>query len=221
MYFGHIGVGFAAKTLAPRVSIGVLLIAATALDLLAGVFIILGFVSPVPGGAMGWSHGLFMAGVWSAAAFVIAILFLRAWKPALVTGLLVFSHWVLDFISHPMGMGRPLPPDLPLFFDGSPLMGLGLYNHSIVIALVTDLGLLAAGLTVYFLTTRPVDKKGTLALWILIASLALFPLVMVCGMAGSIIGCFVAIILLPLGLWMDRHRRMTTGTKAEAAGPLD
>jgi hypothetical protein len=35
----------------------------------------------------------------------------------LVIGLIIFSHWVLDFITHPMFGG---PPDLPLLFDGSP-----------------------------------------------------------------------------------------------------
>jgi hypothetical protein len=55
----------------------------------------------------------------------------------LIIGALVLSHWVLDFISHPMGMGKELPPDLPLLFGNSTRVGLGLYN-SLPAALGTE-----------------------------------------------------------------------------------
>lgn len=60
-----------------------------------------------------WSHGLFMAAVWSLLGFALAFLLSRHLRTGLIIGALVFSHWVLDFISHPMGMGKKLPPDLP------------------------------------------------------------------------------------------------------------
>jgi hypothetical protein len=69
-----------------------------------------------------------------------------------VIGLLVFSHWVIDFITHPMGAilgGTPLPPDLPLFFNSSSNVGLGLYNHSFILSIVTDLGMLIFGIAIY------------------------------------------------------------------------
>jgi len=57
---------------------------------------------------------------------------------------------VLDFISHPM-LGRL--PDLPLFFDGSPKVGLGLFS-SIGIGLAVELGLFIMGVVVYMGTTK-------------------------------------------------------------------
>ncbi len=85
-------------------------------------------------------HGLFMAAMWSLLGFALAFLLSRDQRNSLVVGLLVFSHWVLDFISPPMGMGQKAPPDLPLLLGGSPKVGLGLYN-SVPAALATDLGI--------------------------------------------------------------------------------
>jgi len=208
MFFGHLGVGFGAKAVAPRVSIGVLLVAATAIDVLAGLFIAIGLEgAPTESGAGPWSHGLFMAGVWTLAAFALLFAVTRDRRSALVVGLLVASHWVLDFISHPMGMGTPLPPDLPLLFEGSPKVGLGLYN-SVVAALVTDFGLFAAGVAVYLAKTRPLDRTGTIAFWVMIAAILASPFIMLLGPVGSVLACFTPLVLLPLGIWAERHRRL-------------
>jgi hypothetical protein len=93
-----------------------------------------------------------MAFVWSAAAAGIAALLRGGLRTSLVLGLAVFSHWILDFITHPMGAifgGRPLPPDLPLAFSASPRVGLGLYNSSYVLAVAFDLGLTLLGTAAY------------------------------------------------------------------------
>jgi hypothetical protein len=65
MFFGHIAVGLAVKPVAPKAPLGALLVSATAIDTLWGVFAIAGIetmptseISSVP-----WSHGLFMAAV--------------------------------------------------------------------------------------------------------------------------------------------------------------
>jgi membrane-bound metal-dependent hydrolase YbcI (DUF457 family) len=91
------------------------------------------------------SHGLFMSVIWSVIAALLAAFIYRDRRSGVIIGLLVFSHWVVDLITHPMGAifgGKPLPPDLPLFFNGSQKVGLGLYNHSLAIAMATDLGML-------------------------------------------------------------------------------
>jgi hypothetical protein len=103
-----------------------------------------------------WSHGLFMAAVWSMIAFALAALILRDRRTSLAIGLLVFSHWVLDFISHPM---FSTIPDLPLFFTGSPKVGLGLYRTAAP-AILIDLGLLAAGIVFYLSRTRANDRTA-------------------------------------------------------------
>jgi len=150
---GHLGFGFAAKTLAPKVHIVVLLLATELTDILWGIFYVTGIDRAGAGiNSSPWSHGLFMSAIWSFLAALLAARVYHDRRSGIVIGLLVFSHWVVDFITHPMGAvygGAPLPPDLPLFFNGSPNVGLGLYNHSFTIAVVTDITMLLAGLAIY------------------------------------------------------------------------
>lgn len=167
MFFGHVGVALAAKPAAPKASLGVLMIAGMALDTLCGIFAVAGIerIGADGSSSVPWSHGLFMSVVWSAASFGIAFLLSRNLRTSTVIGLLVFSHWVLDFIAHPMGLGKPLPPDLPLLFEGSPRVGLGLYN-SVAAAVPTELGLFAGGITLYLLRTKAKDRTGAWAFWL-------------------------------------------------------
>jgi hypothetical protein len=152
----HVGIGFALKWAAPKAPVIGLLAAAEALDLLT---IPLLAVS-VGTDTLPLTHGLFMAVLWSLAAAALAALLRRDARTSLVLGLAVFSHWILDFITHPMGAifgGEPLPPDLPIFFAGSPKVGLGLYNSSYGLAMAFDLGLTIAGIAAYvaFRKRRP------------------------------------------------------------------
>lgn len=124
---GHFAVGLAAKPLAPKVPLWLLLTATLVLDLLFGLFALVGLEGINK--EIYWSHGLFMSLVWSVLAGLLAARLFHGTRSGVVVGLAVFSHWVLDFISHPMGFGHPQPPDLPLFFHGSPRVGLGLYNN--------------------------------------------------------------------------------------------
>ncbi|MHB8107851.1 MAG: hypothetical protein ACYDH4_10560 [Candidatus Cryosericum sp.] len=150
---GHIGVGFAVKPLAPKVPLGVLLAATEVPDIVWAAFYFTGIDrSASMVGASPLSHGLFMSVVWALTAALLAALVYRDRRSGVIIGLLVFSHWVVDLITHPMGAifgGKPLPADLPLFFSGSQRVGFGLYNHSFAVAVVTDLGMLIAGVAVY------------------------------------------------------------------------
>lgn len=158
---GHIGVGFAVKPLAPKIPLGVLLVATEVPDILWAVFYFTGIdrsASMISASPL--SHGLFMSVVWAMIAALLAALIYRDRRSGVIIGLLVFSHWVVDLITHPMGAifgGKPLPADLPLFFNGSPKVGFGLYNHSFAIAMVTDLGMLILGVVVY---STYIVKKG-------------------------------------------------------------
>lgn len=150
---GHIGIGFAVKSQAPKIPLGVLLAATEVNDILWGIFYITGIErSAAFGSASPLSHGLFMSVIWSVAATLLGIFFFRDRRSGIIIGLLVFSHWVVDLITHPMGAifgGKPLPPDLPLLFNGSLNVGLGLYNHYFAIAMATDLGMLILGIVIY------------------------------------------------------------------------
>ena len=159
---GHLGFGFAAKPIAPKVHLLVLLIATELIDILWGVFYFTGLDRNVVGiDSSVWSHSLFMSVMWSVLAALIAARIYHDHRSGIVIGLLVFSHWVIDFITHPMGAifgGIPLPPDLPLFFNGSSKVGLGLYNHSFTITMVTGIGMLIVGIVIYTFYHRATNK---------------------------------------------------------------
>jgi membrane-bound metal-dependent hydrolase YbcI (DUF457 family) len=160
---GHLGFGFAAKPVAPKVHLLVLLGASELIDILWGIFYITGIDSGKVGvNTSPWSHSLFMSIFWSVLAGLIAARIYLDKRSGVVIGLLVFSHWVVDLITHPMGAilgGKPLPPDLPLFFNSSSNVGIGLYNHSFTIALVTDLGMLIIGIITYVFYRTNLKKK--------------------------------------------------------------
>jgi hypothetical protein len=222
MLYGHIAVGFAAKPLAPKVRLGYLIFAATAIDFLCGLFLLTGIEGVDAAGAsyIPWSHGLFMAGVWSVLGFTLAFALSRQWRTGLIIGALVFSHWVLDFISHPMGMGQELPPDLPLLFGGSRKVGLGLYN-SLPAALVTEFGIFSAGILLYLLYTRTRDKVGRWAFGVLI--LFIFLLAVPAAFPKlELVPTLALVLLLPLGNWVDIHRTLVpferSGKKSGADG---
>jgi hypothetical protein len=162
----------AAKRFAPQASLGILLLATFLLDILAIAFGYAGIESAERG--FPWSHGLFMSVCWSAAvAFLVQRVF-RSLRAGVVAGLMVFSHWVLDLISHPIPFssfsyrtwhwdyGHPLPSDLPLLFHGSPVVGFGLYNHiSAVQATALEVGMFLLGTAVYVDYRVRVRRKRT------------------------------------------------------------
>jgi hypothetical protein len=167
---GHFAIAFAAKPVAPRAPLWTLLVASETLDLLCFGCVAIGLekfgvtqVSIADGikiltpGSIPWSHGLFMSLVWSALVAVVAYLVFRDRRASGVLGLVVFSHWVLDFIVH--------LPDLPLFFDGSPKVGLGLWatGPGLIVSGVLEVVLLAGGLAIYVVTRKRNDAQQTRA----------------------------------------------------------
>ena len=168
---GHFAVGLAAKPLAPKVPLGVLFLATVSLDILAIAFGFAGIEGVKSG--IPWSHGLFMSVIWSVVAALSAARLYRQYRAGVIVGLLVFSHWVLDFVSHPIpfssfswrswqwSYGHPLPPDLPLLFGSSPKVGLGLYNSiSAVEATALEFGMFILGGAVYAVFAFKKRKAG-------------------------------------------------------------
>ncbi|MFA6035223.1 MAG: hypothetical protein WC889_20165 [Myxococcota bacterium] len=216
MFIAHIGVGLAAKRVAPRASLGVLLLSSQLLDILCGVFVVTGLermkvspgitrMTPLEFISYPWSHGLFMSVVWSGMAAIIAARFYRDRGTGLVVGALVFSHWVLDWISH--------RPDLPLLFDGSPKVGLGLWNNPAG-TMIFEFILFAIGVFVILSYTRPLDRTGT---WSFVGFAIFFPVLFLLNHFGPpppvdipqqlmALPIFVFVVLLPWGNWIDRHR---------------
>ena len=112
MFVGHTAVALAAKTRAPRTSLGVFLAAAYALDLLWPWFLLLGLerahidpgntrFTPLAFDAYPWSHSLLMAIAWGVLGALLVRAFRADRKTQVLVALLVVSHWVLDFASAP------------------------------------------------------------------------------------------------------------------------
>lgn len=140
MFIGHYAASVAVKIWRPQLPFWACVGAAQLLDIGWGVLIIAGVErlrldpalpgSPLVLEHMPYTHSLPAALLWSALAAVVAVRWLGrrgAWL-----GLVVLSHWLLDFIVH--------RPDLPLGFLG-PKVGLGLWNLPAA-ELIVELGLI-------------------------------------------------------------------------------
>jgi hypothetical protein len=99
MYPGHIAAGLALKVAQPKASTLGIMIGVVFLDLVSAFGVGFG----VEGGTfqhlvMPWSHSLLMAVVWSVC---YGLVFWRAGiRISVVMGMAVFSHWLLDLVSH-------------------------------------------------------------------------------------------------------------------------
>jgi hypothetical protein len=165
MFVGHLAVALGAKSAEPRLPLSAAVAAAFGLDLLWPFFLLAGVETVrVHAGntaftnlafdSYPWSHSLLLVAGWSGLAALTARAIFGSWRIGLIAGLLVLSHWVLDFVSH--------RPDMPLW-PGGPLVGLGLWN-SIPATIAVEGGLLAAGLWLYSQATRERDRTGRWAL---------------------------------------------------------
>ena len=214
MFIGHYALALGAKRLAPGVSLGTLFLACQLADLLWPTFLMLGLerveidpgntlVTPLDFVSYPYSHSLVMLLVWSA---LLALLYgaLRGGpRLAVVTvGGLVFSHYVLDLITH--------RPDLPITLNGPGRVGLGLWNYPGT-ALATELALFIIGAAIYAGVTRERDRLGRIGWYALIATLAAIYFAALYGppppnaeavaVAGQLLWLFVL-----WGYWVDRHR---------------
>ena len=158
---GHLAAGFAVKPVVSNVPLWVLLSASETNDILYLLFISTGLeqkavttfsfndgMTYLTSAVNPWSHGLFMSIVWSLTAAAIGMLIYKDRRSGVLLGAVVFSHWMLDFVMH---------SNLPLFFDRSPLVGLGLEGSGpgMVFMTIFDLVILTLGIIVYFRSQKP------------------------------------------------------------------
>lgn len=186
MFTGHYGPSFALRRAAPRVSLGWLFVAAQLLDYLWALFVLAGVeraqVIPWQPGSrldlyyMPFSHSLEGALAWSILAGVVALWCVRGSEhdrvsAAMVVGLTVFSHWILDVIVH--------RPDLGLLGDTRKI-GLSLYDHPVA-SVVLEIAILVAGAVIYARETRPRAGQPDTRLVALVVILAVIDLVATFG----------------------------------------
>jgi hypothetical protein len=213
MFIGHFGIALAAKRVTPRTSLGTLIFSAQFLDLLWPILVLSGIehvviapgitkVSPLNFIDYPISHSLELALMWSVLVGLLYFLLRRAARAALVVGVCVLSHWVLDYISH--------RPDLPLTLHGYTRVGLGLWN-SWPASIAVELAIFAAGVAVYLSATKARDRIGNFGLWSLVGFLVVAWLGSLLAApppsARAVAWSAVSMWLLVLwGWWADRHR---------------
>lgn len=153
MGIGHVAVALGAARAAPRLNVGWLVFAALLADFLLGIFASFGLehaTVPVDYASkhyllfdFPYSHGLLALLLWAAIfGFLASRPFgLEGRRIGMVVGLAVLSHFLLDGLVHVAG--------LPLIGEGSPKLGLGLWEDMPVeLGLETVMAL--AGIAVYW-----------------------------------------------------------------------
>lgn len=213
MFVGHYAVAFASKRLAPRTSLGALIAAASLLDLLWPIFILLGWeqvriqpgntaFTPLDFVSYPISHSLVAAIGWATLVALLYYLLARYGRGALLIWVGVVSHWVLDWISH--------RPDMPLY-PGGPRFGLGLWNSVIATVIVEGL-MYAIGVGIYLRVTRAKDGIGKWGFLSFVIAVSLVyvanifspppPSVRMLGIGALALGVFMVL----WAWWADRHR---------------
>lgn len=214
MFLGHYAAAFAAKRFAPKTSLGTLFLSSQFVDLLWPLFLLLGIehvriepgntiVTPLNFYDYPFSHSFLTAVFWSSLLGVLYFAINRYKKGALVVGICVFSHWLLDFIVH--------RPDLPLVPGRNIYVGLGLWN-SLLGTFLFEIGIFIIGLMLYLRTTVAEDRIGKYSLWLLIIVLVIIyissifgpppPNVRAIAIAGNALWLFIL-----WAYWIDRHRK--------------
>jgi hypothetical protein len=153
MFVGHYSVAFAAKSDKNRIPLWVLFVAVQFLDYIWATLVLLGIeklrvIKGFTAGSMldsyyhPYSHSLVAALIWSALA---ALVYKKFWQAkasnsaALLVGLAVFSHWILDFIAHPRDLA---------IYDNRWKVGLGFWNYRGP-EFALEITLLAGGIILY------------------------------------------------------------------------
>lgn len=153
MFVGHYSVAFAIKSDENRIPLWVLFVAVQFLDYIWATLVLLGIeklrvIKGFTAGSMldsyyhPYSHSFVAALIWSALA---ALVYKKFWRPkasncaALLVGLAVFSHWILDFIAHPRDLA---------IYDDKWKVGLGLWNYR-GLEFGLEVALLAGGIVLY------------------------------------------------------------------------
>lgn len=184
MFIGHYAAGLALKTFEKRVSLGVLFLAVQFVNILFFPLVLLriermnvieNFTQSTHFELvyMPYTHSLLASVFWSVAAYALfRWVVVKNNSVAIVVGLAVFSHWVLDLIVH--------TPDLPLWNDVSMKLGFGLWNNAFA-TYALEAVILVVALWAYLRSTSATTKIGKSGMIIFVIFLLLANVVNVFG----------------------------------------
>jgi hypothetical protein len=216
MFVGHYAASLALKSFEKRASLGVLFLAVQFVDILFFPLVLLGIerMNVVENFTdsthfelvyMPFTHSLVGSLVWAALAYALfRWVIVRQNSVAVVVALAVFSHWVLDLLTH--------TPDLPIWSDTSTKLGLGLWNSAIATYVVEAL-LLLGGLWLYLRATRATSAVGKYGMVAFVALLLLINVFNLFGPApqdGQIALAISALtayfVFAAIAFWLDTKR---------------
>ncbi len=168
MLIGHYGPAFIIKAIDKRVPLWGLFIAVQVPDIIWGILILLGVEkaninpsltsNPLDLSYMPYSHGLLSCIVYSLLIVAILLLFKTKKQIAWWMGLAVFSHWLLDFLSH--------RPDLPVYGDTMKI-GLGLWNYP-TLAVIVEVGIFVVGAIWYAVAVGGFKRWAAVLFWLFV-----------------------------------------------------
>ncbi len=211
MFIGHFAPAFVAAAISPQSPrLGTLFVAAQLVDW--GFFALALFgveklrvdpeasvMVPLDLYHMPYTHSLFGALIWALVCLAVVAILHRSLFAGLIAGLVVASHWLLDWVVH--------VPDLTLNGD-PPKFGLGLWDYPWV-AIPLELGLTLWAFAFYLRRTRgPVGPPA-----VLLGMLLLFQEVNWFGPHPETAGAFLYIqalfafaVLTALAVWVGENR---------------
>lgn len=213
MFIGHFGVGLAAKGIDKRPSLGTMFLAAQWMDLLWPALLLTGKerFSIVPGNTVltplrfdyyPWSHSMLMAIAWGVLFGVVYLFITRNGRGALLMSVLVFSHWVLDWLTH--------TSDLQITPFSEARVGLGLWNYKWP-EIILELTIFVIGAVVYLRQTRAKNKTGRWVIWTLLIFLLVIHLINTFSPPPDDVNAVAWVglsqwLLVAWGYWADRKR---------------
>ena len=220
MFVGHYGVSLAGKAVNRTVPLSILFIAVQWIDVMWAIFVLMGIekVRIVPGITatnpldlyyMPYTHSLVATILWSILAIVLYKLFVKrnTGRAAIIVGVAVFSHWILDLVVH--------RPDLPLY-DNTMKVGLGLWNYPFV-AFALEIVVLFAGIYFYLRETKPAQTVGVYRMIIFgvvlvaIQALVFFGAPPTSDKAVALAALISYLVFAAIAGWLDRSANIRKG----------
>jgi membrane-bound metal-dependent hydrolase YbcI (DUF457 family) len=211
MFIGHCGAAFFLKKYDKKISLGNLFLMATLPDTIMAVLVLIGIekfnivkgitkANPLDLYYYPFSHGLVSNLVLALVVFFLFKAFYHSTRSGLIGATAVFSHFVLDFVTH--------RPDLPLLWDGIKI-GLGLWN-SLFWSYFIEALIFLTGLAIYFSVMKELPKGKKIGMGIMALILLVFFFM---GLSGAVppspdfmasFNLVMAAVLIGLTTWLDK-----------------
>lgn len=216
MFVGHYAASLVLKRFEKRASLGILFLAVQLVDIVFFPLVLLGIerLNIVENFTqsthfelvyMPYTHSLLAFVAWSGLAYaVFRWVVVKSHAVAVVVALAVMSHWLLDVIVH--------TPDLPLWSDASPKLGLGLWNNSVA-TYALEAVLLIAALWLYLRATTAKSTTGKYGMGVFVFLLLLVNIPNIFGplqgdskllLATSAVGAYL--LFAVIAFWLDGKR---------------